>query len=128
MVPVAEVLRTAVVALSLQDGSTKRICPGQCMAKWSPDGARFYVEPLLQGAERGKAVVIPVPNGAPIPELPAFGVRSASDAALIHGSTVMDLSAYDRSGATVAPGPSTDTFAFTKTISHRNLFQVTLPR
>ena len=30
-------------------------------------------------------------------------------------------------GATVAPGPSNDTFAFTKTISHRNLFQVTLP-
>jgi hypothetical protein len=129
MVPVAEVLSTAVVALSLQDGSTKRICPGECMAKWSPDGARFYVEPFLQGADSGKAVVIPVPNGAPMPELPASGVRSASDAALLQGSTVIDLSAYDpaHSGSTVAPGPSNDTFAFTKTISHRNLFQVTLP-
>jgi len=130
MVPVAEVLSTAVVALSLQDGSTKRICPGECMAKWSPDGTRFYVEPFLQGTDSGKAIVIPVPNGAPIPELPASGVRSASDAALLHGSTVMDLSVYDPThfGATVAPGPSNDTFAFTKTISHRNLFQVTLPQ
>ena len=129
MVPVAEVLSTAVVALSLQDGSTKRICPGECMAKWSPDGARFYVEPFLQGADSGKAVVIPVADGAPLPELPASGVRSASDAALLYGSTVMDLSAYDPAhfGATVAPGPSKDTFAFTKTISHRNLFEVTLP-
>jgi DNA-binding winged helix-turn-helix (wHTH) protein/Tol biopolymer transport system component len=129
MVPVAEVLSTAVVALSLQDGSTQRICPGECMAKWSPDGARFYVEPVLQGAESGKAVVIPVPNGASIPVLPASGVRSASDAAFLPGSTVIDLSAYDPAhfGATVAPGPAKDTFAFTKTNSHRNLFEVTLP-
>jgi len=129
MVPVAEVPSTAVLSVSLQDGSTRRICPAECMAKWSPDGARFYVEPLLQGTDSGKAVVIPVPEGAQMPELPASGVRSASDAAIVPGSTIIDLSAYDpvHSGATVAPGPSKDTFAFTKTISHRNLFQVLLP-
>jgi Tol biopolymer transport system component len=129
MVAVAEVPSTAVVALSLQDGSTTRICPAECMAKWSPDGTRFYVEPLLQGTDSGKAVLIPVPKGAQLPKLPSSGVRSASDAAILRGSTTIDLSGYDRIhyGGTIAPGPSKDTFAFTKTISHRNVFQVVLP-
>ena len=67
-----------------------------------------------------------MPEGAQMPELPASGVRSVSDAAILPGSTIIDLSAYDpvHSGATVAPGPSKDIFAFTKTISHRNLFQI----
>jgi hypothetical protein len=129
MVPVSEVPSTAVVAISIRDGSAKRICPAECMAKWSPDGARFYVAPLLQGAESGRAVVVPVPKGVQIPELPAFGVRSASDARLLPTSTVIDLSSYDpmHFGTAVAPGLSNDTFAFTRTVSHRNLFQLRLP-
>jgi len=129
MIPVDEVLTTAVVALSLRDGSITRVCPAQCMAQWSPDGARFYVEPLLQGTESGKAVVIDVPKGGTLPDLPASGVRSATDAAALHGSAVLDLSAYDPAhyGLVIAPGLTRDTFAFAKTISHRNVFQLELP-
>jgi hypothetical protein len=130
MISVPEVPSTAVVAVSLRDGSTSRICPANCTAKWSPDGGRFYVEPRLQGTDGGKAVVLPVPMGAQLPALPAYGVRSASDAAALPGSTVIDLTAFDPAqyGATVVPGPSADTFAFTKTISHRNVFRVDLPQ
>jgi DNA-binding winged helix-turn-helix (wHTH) protein/Tol biopolymer transport system component len=129
MVPVDEVPTTAVVAISMRDGVLKRVCPAQCMARWSPDGARFYVEPFLQGRERGKAIAIPVPNGATLPDMPASGLRSAADAEVLHGSTVIDLSTYDPShqGANIAPGPGPDMFAYAKTTSHRNLFQIQLP-
>jgi DNA-binding winged helix-turn-helix (wHTH) protein/Tol biopolymer transport system component len=129
MVPVAEVPSTAIVAVSLRDGAVKRICPAQCMAQWSPDGTRFYVEPLLQAEKNGLAIAIPVPKGASLPDLPASGVSSSADAALLRGSTLFDLSTFDpaHDGGIVAPGLAPETFAYTKTISHRNLFQVRLP-
>jgi DNA-binding winged helix-turn-helix (wHTH) protein/Tol biopolymer transport system component len=129
MVPVHEIPSTAVVAISLRDGTVRRICPAQCLAQWSPDGSRFYVEPLLQGPSSGLAVAVPVPAGESMPVLPASGIRSAADAALIPGSRVIDLSPFDpgHQGLTVVPGPEPDTFAYTRSLSHRNLFQIRLP-
>jgi DNA-binding winged helix-turn-helix (wHTH) protein/Tol biopolymer transport system component len=128
-VPVDEVPRTAVIAVSLTDHSVKRVCPAECMVRWSPDGTQFYVEPFLQGQEGGKAIAIPVPNGATVPDMPASGLRSAADAAGLRGSAVVDLSAYDPAhfGSNIAPGQRPDTFAYAKTTSHRNLFQIQLP-
>jgi DNA-binding winged helix-turn-helix (wHTH) protein/Tol biopolymer transport system component len=129
MVPVDDVPSTAVVAVSLRSGTVKRICPAQCLAQWSPDGARFYVAPLLQGPQSGRTVVVPVPNGSSMPELPASGVRTAADSTALRGSTVVNLTAYDpvHQGLAVAPGVAPDTFAYTKTLSHRNIFQIRLP-
>jgi hypothetical protein len=75
------------------------------------------------------AVVVQVPNGTALPDLPRSGVRSAADSSSLPGSTVVDLSAYDPShlGLTVAPGLAPGTFACTKAISHRNLFRIQLP-
>jgi Tol biopolymer transport system component len=125
----AEVPSTAIVAVSLKDGSTRRVCAAQCLAQWSPDGTRFYVAPLLQGQQSGKTVVIPVPAGGGLPELPPAGVRSAADAPALRGSTVIDLSSFDpvHQGLTVAPGPTPESFAYTKALSHRNLFRIRLP-
>jgi len=124
--PVNEVpITTAVVAVSLRDASRTRICPAECLAKWSPDGSRFVVRPLLAGAA-GKAVSIPVAKGESIPQLPALGVRSAADAAALPGSTVVELDTSGL-GAFIAPGLSKDSFAFARTVSHRNLFRVSLP-
>jgi DNA-binding winged helix-turn-helix (wHTH) protein/Tol biopolymer transport system component len=129
MVPVDEVPSTAVVAISLRNGSVKRVCPAQCLAQWSPDGTRFYVAPLLQGQQSGMTVVVPTGEGTSMPQLPSSGVRSAADASALPGSAVIDLSPYDpvHQGLTVAPGPAPDSFAYTKTLSHRNLFQIRLP-
>jgi hypothetical protein len=130
MVPVDEMPSTAVVAVSVRDGSVKRICPAQCLAQWSPDGTRFYVAPLLQGRQSGMAVVMPTgEEGTSMPKLPSSGVRSAADASALPGSTVIDLSAYDpvHQGLTVAPGLAPESFAYTRTLSHRNLFQIRLP-
>jgi DNA-binding winged helix-turn-helix (wHTH) protein/Tol biopolymer transport system component len=128
-VPVDEVPRTAVIAVSLGDGAVKRVCPAECMVRWSPDGTRFYVEPFLQGRGGAKAIAIPVPERAAVPDMPASGLRSASDSVELRGSAVLDLSAYDlaHNGGSIAPGPGPDTFAYAKTTSHRNLFRIQLP-
>ena len=53
----------------------------------------------------------------------------AADAVAVRGTTVVGLPLYDPAHAgRVAPGVSPETFAFTKTVSHRNLFQRHLPR
>ena len=99
------------------------------MARWSPDGTRFYVEPFLQGHQGAKAIAVPASHGTTLPDLPVFGLRSAADAVDVNGSAVIDSSAYDpaHDGASVAPGQGPDTFAYAKTTSHRNLFQIQLP-
>jgi len=99
------------------------------MARWSPDGRHLYVQPLLQGTEAGQTAAMPVAPGASPAPLPEGGVQMAADAVAIWGTKVLDFSAYDPAHAgAVAPGIAPDTFTFTKTVSHRNLFQVRLPQ
>ena len=64
-----------------------------------------------------------------MPVLPVTGVPSAADAAPPSGSTLVDfaLSSGSPAGNDVAPGQETGTFAYARTISHRNLFRVQLP-
>jgi DNA-binding winged helix-turn-helix (wHTH) protein/Tol biopolymer transport system component len=127
--PVNEVPSSAIFAVPIEGGAVKKICPAICMAKWSPDGTRFYVEPLLQGARTGMTAVIPVPTGKSLPALPMSGIRTAQDSAALPGSVVIDMSSFDpsRVGQNVAPGPAPDSFAHSKTIAYRNLFQIPLP-
>ncbi|HEY6465703.1 MAG TPA: winged helix-turn-helix domain-containing protein [Candidatus Acidoferrales bacterium] len=119
---------TANDALPLESGPAKRICPGSCAAGWSPEGTRFYVEPSFDGPI--KAVVMPVPKGDSFPKLlPATGVRSVDDFRSVSGASVIDLSQIDpnRCGCNLAPGLENGTFAYVKTVVHRNLFEVPLP-
>jgi hypothetical protein len=120
---------TAVVAIPVDGGSAQRVCPAECMARWSPDGARFYVEPILQGLQNGMTVAVPVPKGRSLPALPAAGIRTAQDSHELPGSTVINLATFDPGdeGQNIAPGQGIDTFAYAKKIVHRNLFQIPLP-
>jgi Tol biopolymer transport system component len=127
--PVNEVHSSADVAFPVDGGEPQRICPAVCMSKWSPDGTRFYVTPLLQNGEAtGAAVVIPVLKGKSLPDLPPNGIRSTQDAAGV-GGKLIDLSLIDPGlgGYNVAPGTAEDTFVYVKTTAHRNLFQIPLP-
>jgi Tol biopolymer transport system component len=129
MVAVDGLPSTSVVAVPVRgDRAQVPICPAECMAAWSPDGRRFYVEPLLQSDTPGMGLAIPVPAGLSLPPLPPRGVAPANDAAIVAGSTTIDLSAMDASrvGTNVAPGLEPDTFAYSRRISHRNLFELRL--
>jgi serine/threonine protein kinase len=124
---VTETPATAVLAVPLYGGPVRRVCPVSCMVKWSPDGARMYVR-LLPRAGSRNTIVIPVPDGESMAELPASGVQSEEDAKRIPGSELVDFTPFPSGNSNdVAPGPAIGTFAYARTISHRNLFRVQLP-
>jgi Tol biopolymer transport system component len=124
MAPVDGVPTTAVLAVPLDGGPVRRICPATCAVRWSPDGATMYITPFL--AER--TIAIPVPKGESMPLLPVAGVKSVADAATLPGSRLVDFVLGNPSPklADVAPGQETGTFAYAR-ISQRNLFRIQLP-
>ena len=125
--PVNDFPTAAILAVPLDGGPIRRICPGACGVRWSPDGATMYITPFAES--EGKTIAIPVPKGQSMPVLPLSGVQSVADAATLAGSSLVDFALFDRSSAgnDVAPGQEMGTFAYARTISHRNLFRVQLP-
>ena len=126
MAPINGVPTTAVLAVPLDGGPVRRVCPGTCGVRWSPDGANMFITPFADSTR--KTIAIPVPKGESMPVLPAAGVKSVEDAATLPGSRLVDFALFGASsGNDVAPGLETGTFAYARTISHRNLFRVQLP-
>jgi DNA-binding winged helix-turn-helix (wHTH) protein/Tol biopolymer transport system component len=128
LVPIEGAPMTAVIARSNTSAREVRICPAECMAAWSPDGSRFYVEPFLQGDEAGTVIELPVKGGDPLPALPPTGIASASDARLIAGARRLDIGQIDRTGVggNIAPGPAAGSFAYARVVARRNLFELQL--
>jgi len=126
MAPVNGYPTTAVLAVPLDGGPVRRICPGTCGVRWSPDGANMYITPFADSTR--KTIAIPVPKGESMPVLPVAGVQSVTDAATLSESSLVDFALFGASiGNDVAPGQEMGTFAYARTVSHRNLFRVQLP-
>jgi Tol biopolymer transport system component len=108
--------RAETVAISLRGGTIRRICAYNCMpgSMWSPDGRVLSV-----AAGRGRAVQLPIPSGQLLPDLPASGIGSASDAVKLPGAHLIE-----QLGASLGPRPST--YVYTKAEIRRNLFRLQL--
>ena len=121
-----ETQNLAEFAVPIAGGLPRRICPAVCGVDWSADGARMYVRPL---GVTDTVVVMPVPKGESLPALPPSGVGTIAEASTVSGSEVVRLNRYAAglSGSAFAFGLTTDTFAYARTVSHRNLFRVELP-
>jgi hypothetical protein len=119
---------TAMIAIPVQGGPIMKICPATCnLAKWSPDGTRFYVEPLGQRTQSGATAVIAVPPGKSLPELPASGIGSPQEFARLAHSKVIDLSGFKYVGQDLAPGVAPDTLVYARTAVHRNISRSRCP-
>jgi DNA-binding winged helix-turn-helix (wHTH) protein/Tol biopolymer transport system component len=113
----------AEFAVPIASGARRRICPAICGVSWSPDGTRMYMK--LLGIP-DTAIVMPVPRGESLPALPPQGIAAIADASAVRGSEVIHLT-RNAAGTVTAFGSTTDTFAYARTVSHRNLFRVDLP-
>jgi DNA-binding winged helix-turn-helix (wHTH) protein/Tol biopolymer transport system component len=119
----AEGSTTAVVAISTEDGSARKICFGICMATWSRNMNYFYFRiEDNSDAYRGKVIAIPIPPGAQFPDLPPL-LNSMEQAAQLPGSVLVDRI---NSGPVSTPGPDPSIWAYTQTTEHRNLFWIPL--
>jgi DNA-binding winged helix-turn-helix (wHTH) protein/Tol biopolymer transport system component len=116
------------LAVPLDGGPVRTVCSKPCAVRWSPDGANMYITPLPTESAH-LTIAIPVPKGESMPVLPAVGVQSAADAETLSGSRLVDFALFKAPSwyVDVAPGQDVGTFAYARTISHRNLFRVQLP-
>jgi hypothetical protein len=88
---------------------------------WARDGKFFYIN--LSGMSGGltRTYAIPLRRGSMMPDLPPAGVKSADDLKNLPGVQIIEAP------SPIAPGMSPSTYAFTKSIVHRNLYRVPLP-
>jgi Tol biopolymer transport system component len=89
--------------------------------RWSPDGRQMFAS---FGATTGYALVghtyaVALPLGRMFPEVPAGGFASEAEIAALPGARRIE--AFD-----LAPGPSSNTYAFSRGATQRNLFRIPL--
>jgi len=100
-------------------GSVRSIASDFSQVSWSPDGRYFYIGTLpSQTNPSGATLVIPVPSGQSIPDLPASGIDPASKALAVPGSKIVEQ-------VGIAPGLGS-TYAYVKPTMHANLFRIPL--
>ena len=112
---------TASMAIPTEGGPPRQLCPGACRHGWSPDGHSLYVE--IEPKSRrstGRAIVLPVAADTGLPHLPDGGIRPGVDPRTIPGSWIADRTE-------MAPGLTSDTYAYVKASVQRNLFRVRPP-
>jgi Tol biopolymer transport system component/DNA-binding winged helix-turn-helix (wHTH) protein len=81
---------------------------------WSPDGKFFYLN------FRESIFAIPLRPGEMVPPIPASGFRSKEDVAVLPGVRLIpELGAF--------PGPKPSVYAFTRVVTHRNIYRVRVP-
>ena len=104
----------AVLAVPIHGGAPKKICVPDCLSGWSSDGRFFYL-----GTRGGTTLVIPVPAGKSLPDLPASGINLATSWPELPGARVIE---YD----SITLGPDPSQYIFLKTDLQRNLFRIPL--
>jgi DNA-binding winged helix-turn-helix (wHTH) protein/Tol biopolymer transport system component len=103
-------------------GTPVRICDF-CSAGWGPEGKCFYVRFRNIGEQGGgKTVVLGLPEGKDLPDLPAGGLKSIRDT---QGLKV--IAEIDMHGKSIfAPGPDPSIYAYTRVTVQRNLYRIPL--
>jgi Tol biopolymer transport system component/tRNA A-37 threonylcarbamoyl transferase component Bud32 len=111
---------SARVLFPTDGGAAAQLCD-RCTVAWARDGKFFYIN--LSGMSGGltRTYAIPLRSGSMMPDLPPAGVKSADDLKNLPGVQIIEAP------STIAPGMSPSTYAFTKSIVHRNLYRLPLP-
>lgn len=128
MVPLKGTASTAEVAIPIQCGEIKQLCPGICIATWSLDGKSLYFSILDNNKEyRDKAVEIPVQPGELQPNLLPTGFHSMSEVLAQTGARLVDIpSTAHTLFPQFVPRPEAGSFAYIKTTNHRNQYRIPL--
>jgi len=103
------------LALPLDGGSPVQIYGTSLHAKWSFDGGVLFL--MMHNA----TYVLPLPPGRMLPVIPTGGFKSEQEIANLPRARVLDT-------ADVAPGPTSDIYAFARETVQRNLYRIPVPR
>jgi serine/threonine protein kinase/Tol biopolymer transport system component len=108
-------------ALSLRDGTQRKICVGPCVVQWSADGKYIYVSTTSRFSatvSKSRTYMIPIPHGFRLLDLPAAGIDGASKEELAGFQSIPQ--------AAMSPGPDLQTYAYATAAFHGNLFRIPL--
>ncbi len=96
--------------------------PGDSPVEWSYDGRLMYMmlQSSIGSAQNGRTYAVPLLPGRVFPAIPPGGFRSQDEIAKIPGVRLID-------SIDVAPGPTPETYAFTRQTVQRNLYRIPLP-
>ena len=111
------------IAYPIRGGAPIRICGNDAMIRWSRDARFVFIMGRIAGATAGglgKNYMFPLSMGRMLPDIPPGGFRSDEEMARYPGVRVIDA-------ADIAPGPTSDVYAFSKETSQRNLFRIPIP-
>jgi eukaryotic-like serine/threonine-protein kinase len=111
-----------LIAQPVQEGSPIPIC-SFCSAGWGPGAGFLYLR--FRGVGEmgpGKTIVIGLPPGKELPELPSSGLNSVEEAERLH--VVAEI---NTTGMTYfVPGPDPSIYAYVRATTQRNLFRIPL--
>jgi serine/threonine protein kinase/Tol biopolymer transport system component len=105
-------------AVSTRDRSSRSICNGPCLVRWSSDGKYLYVTSVSRLTSSGRTLVIAMPRSFALAELPPTGLDVASDEELARVQVI-------RQGL-MSPGPDPQTYVFETAAFQGNLFRIPL--
>jgi hypothetical protein len=101
------------IALPVNGGAPVLVCPFFCPGGWSANGRFLYLEPGM-----GRTIVLPVPPGHSLPELPPNGIGTDGANVPETASVIEQIDVF--------PGPDFSTYAYQVSKVHHNLFRVPL--
>jgi eukaryotic-like serine/threonine-protein kinase len=116
------------VAVPVDGGQARVLCPKVCWPQWSQDGRAFYLMDLTPASQVGQAdmasagigtLVFRLPAGRVFPDLPPEGVSDPASLAARPG--VIRIPVSD-----IAPGPDPSLYVFQRADIQSNLFRVPL--
>jgi len=87
---------------------------------WSGDGKHLFVQGKGAAATLDKAYVLPLSPGQMVPESIVDGLPSEQEILKLPGARVIPL-------RNVVPGPTAETYAFTRQSVQRNLYRIPIP-
>jgi eukaryotic-like serine/threonine-protein kinase len=129
--PGGDVPRIALLAYPVNGGKPLVISENVWLpARWSVDG-KFFLVTFTQDGGSGpmlSVAMVPVTADKEVPTLPATGLSSAEDIARLRGAYIVRRSIRTNDLAAYAQSPKLSTYAVVRTVVHRNLYRVPLPR
>jgi DNA-binding winged helix-turn-helix (wHTH) protein/Tol biopolymer transport system component len=110
------------IAYPVGGGTPVRICDF-CSVGWGPEGKYFYLRFRDIGEQGGgKTVVLGLPEGKDLPDLPAGGLKSIQDTKGLNVLTEIDM----QGRSIFAPGSDPSIYAYTRVTVQRNLYRIPL--
>jgi eukaryotic-like serine/threonine-protein kinase len=115
---------TVLKAFSRENGPPITIC-SSCYLKWTRDQRHLFFSFTPGNAGNGDGVgttiVVALPAGRALPDLPPGGIESETQL-----RKLPNIQIVDRTG--LFPGPTSSVYAFQRQLVQRNLYRMTIPQ